>query len=86
MWFERFTIIVSGLYRDFLPSSWTAYHPTWVELGILFGSFGIFFTLFLAFCRVLPMIAMAEVKGVMANASHGHLPGSTDSNKGAAHV
>lgn len=72
MWFERYTIIVSGLYRDFLPSSWTTYTPTWVEIGIMIGSFGIFFTMFLLFCRVLPMIAMAEVKGVMYADSHAH--------------
>lgn len=79
MWFERFTIIVSSLYRDFLPSSWTSYHPTYVEFGIMIGSFGIFFTLFLLFCRVLPMIAMAEVKGVMHASSH------DDHGKGGAH-
>lgn len=84
MWFERFTIIVSSLYRDFLPSSWTTYRPSFVEIGIMLGSFGIFFTLFLLFCRVLPMIAMAEVKGVMHAESHGHGPGH-DANKGGAH-
>jgi hypothetical protein len=29
------------------------------------GSFGLFFTLFLLFCRFLPMVAMAEVKSVL---------------------
>ena len=29
MWFERFVIIVSSLYRDYLPSSWSVYYrPT----------------------------------------------------------
>ena len=32
---------------------------------MLIGSFGLFFTLFLLFCRFLPMVAMAEVKSVM---------------------
>ncbi|MCC7408242.1 MAG: hypothetical protein IT442_09230, partial [Phycisphaeraceae bacterium] len=73
MWFERFVIIVSSLHRDFLPSSWAMYYPTWVDLGMLAGSFGLFFTLFLLFCRFLPMVAMAELKTVMpqAHASHG---------------
>jgi Ni/Fe-hydrogenase subunit HybB-like protein len=65
MWFERFIIIVASLERDFLPSSWADYAPTWVEVATLVGSFGLFFTCFLLFCRFLPMIAMAEVKGVL---------------------
>jgi molybdopterin-containing oxidoreductase family membrane subunit len=65
MWFERFVIIVSSLSRDYLPSSWGYFTPTWVDLGMLVGSFGLFFTLFLLFCRYLPMVAMAEVKAVL---------------------
>ncbi len=68
MWFERFVIVVSSLANDFLPSSWDYFTPTWVDLGMLAGSFGIFFTLFLLFCRYLPMIAMAEVKRTMPQA------------------
>ena len=65
MWFERFVIIVTSLSRDFLPSSWSSYAPTSIEVATLLGSFGLFFTCFLLFCRFLPMIAMAEVKGVL---------------------
>jgi molybdopterin-containing oxidoreductase family membrane subunit len=65
MWFERFVIIVTSLERDFLPSSWADYAPTWVEVATLAGSFGLFFTCFLVFCRCLPVIAMAEVKGML---------------------
>jgi molybdopterin-containing oxidoreductase family membrane subunit len=65
MWFERFVIIVGSLGRDFLPSSWSDYVPTTVEVATLLGSFGLFFTCFLLFCRLLPVIAMAEVKGVL---------------------
>jgi Ni/Fe-hydrogenase subunit HybB-like protein len=65
MWFERFVIIVTSLHRDFLPSSWAMYTPTIIEVLTFTGSFGLFFTLFLLFCRFLPMIAMAEVKGVL---------------------
>jgi Ni/Fe-hydrogenase subunit HybB-like protein len=70
MWFERFVIIVSSLSRDFLPSSWSSYAPTLVEIATLAGSFGLFFTCFLIFCRFLPMIAIAEVKGVAGYARH----------------
>jgi molybdopterin-containing oxidoreductase family membrane subunit len=66
MWFERFVIITGALERDFLPSSWADYWPTSIELATLAGSFGLFFTCFLLFCRFLPMIAMAEIKGVLS--------------------
>ena len=65
MWMERFVIIVTSLERDFLPSTWSSYVPTLIELATLAGSFGLFFTCFLIFCRVLPVVAMAEVKGVL---------------------
>jgi molybdopterin-containing oxidoreductase family membrane subunit len=65
MWFERFVIIVTSLSRDFLPSNWFHYAPTRVEIATLLGSFGLFFTLFLLFCRFVPVIAVAEVKGVL---------------------
>ncbi len=65
MWFERFTIIVTSLHRDFLPSSWDYYIPTRYDWGITLGSFGFFFTFFLIFCRILPTIAMFEVKAIM---------------------
>ena len=65
MWFERFIIIVTSLHRDFLPSNWFWYAPTKVEVGTLLGTFGLFFTLFLLFCRFLPVIAVAEVKGTL---------------------
>jgi molybdopterin-containing oxidoreductase family membrane subunit len=72
MWFERFVITITSLHRDFLPSSWAMYKPTWVDLCMLAGSFGLFFTLFLLFCRFLPMVAMAEVKAVMPQAHPPH--------------
>ena len=65
MWFERFVIIVTSLHRDYLPSSWAGYAPTVVEVATFIGSLGLFFTCFLVFCRFVPVIAMAEVKGVL---------------------
>jgi len=62
MWFERFNIIASALAHQFDPGAWTYYSPSWVELGILFGSFGWFFTWFLLFAKVMPSVAIAEVK------------------------
>jgi molybdopterin-containing oxidoreductase family membrane subunit len=73
MWFERFVIIVTSLHRDFLPSSWGMYAPTWVDIAMFAGSFGLFFTLFLLFLKFLPVVAMAEVKTVLPEAHpHGH--------------
>lgn len=65
MWFERFVITVTSLSRDFLPSSWGYYSPTWVDVCTFIGSFGLFFTLFLLFLKFLPAIAISEVKAVM---------------------
>ncbi len=64
MYFERYVIIVTSLHRDFVPSSWRFYQPTWVDWGIFVGFAGFFFTFFLLFLRFLPAIAMGEVKGV----------------------
>lgn len=65
MWFERFVIIATTLARDYLPSSWSYYSPTWVEIGIFIGSIGLFFTLYLIFARVAPVVAIAEVKAIL---------------------
>jgi Ni/Fe-hydrogenase subunit HybB-like protein len=68
MWFERFVIVVTSLSRDFLPSSWGYYVPTFIDIGILVGSFGLFFTLILVFVRVLPVVSISEVKAVVEGA------------------
>ena len=70
MWFERFVIIVTSLHRDFLPSSWGYFQPTWVDIMTFAGTIGLFLTLFLLFARFLPMIAISEVKGVLAQEKH----------------
>jgi molybdopterin-containing oxidoreductase family membrane subunit len=70
MWFERFVIIVTSLHRDYLPSSWAHYAPTSIEIATLVGSFGLFLTCFLLFCRLVPVVAMAEVKGVLTTHRH----------------
>jgi molybdopterin-containing oxidoreductase family membrane subunit len=65
MWFERFVIVVTSLHRDYLPSSWSMYSPTIVEVGLFIFTLGVFFTLFLLFIRVFPVIAIAEIKSVL---------------------
>jgi len=64
MWFERYVIVVTSLHRDYLPSSWDLYILTPHEFGILLGSFGLFFTLFLLYARFFPAVAMAEIKTI----------------------
>ncbi len=65
MWFERFVIVVISLHRDYLPSAWDYYSPTFVDILTLLGSFGLFFTMFLLFLRFFPMVAVAEVKAIL---------------------
>lgn len=66
MWFERFVIIVTSIYRDFLPSSWTTYYsPTIWEIGFYLGTFGLFFTCYFLFAKFFPVIAVAEIKHIL---------------------
>ena len=65
MWFERFVIVVTSLHRDYLPSSWTMYKASLVEVGLYVFTLGLFFTLFLLFIRVFPVIAISEIKSVL---------------------
>jgi Ni/Fe-hydrogenase subunit HybB-like protein len=62
MWFERFIIIVTSLYRDDLPSSWHLYVPTRWDYAILFGSMGFFAFNYLIFARFFPIIAISEIE------------------------
>jgi molybdopterin-containing oxidoreductase family membrane subunit len=59
-------IIATSLTRDYLPTSWGYFHPTWVDICTFIGTIGLFLTLFLIFARFLPMIAISEVKGVLS--------------------
>jgi Ni/Fe-hydrogenase subunit HybB-like protein len=65
MWFERFVIIVTSLAKEYEPWQWSVYKPSWVEMGIMVGSFGWFFMWFLIFMRLLPAVSVAELKEVL---------------------
>jgi Ni/Fe-hydrogenase subunit HybB-like protein len=69
MWFERFVIIVTSLHRDFLPSSWAMFYPTWADVGVYLFTFGLFFTLFFLFAKFFPVINMFEVKSILKQSS-----------------
>jgi molybdopterin-containing oxidoreductase family membrane subunit len=62
MWLERFVIIVVSLHRDYLPSSWKMYYPTFWDWSLLFGSVGLFLTLLFIFLRLLPVISIFELR------------------------
>ncbi|MEO1435095.1 MAG: NrfD/PsrC family molybdoenzyme membrane anchor subunit [Bacteroidota bacterium] len=73
MWFERFVIIATTLARDYLPSSWSYYVPTWVEVGVYLFTFGLFGSLFLLFTRLAPVVAIAEVKHILKSSGDQYL-------------
>jgi len=71
MWLERFVIVVTTLHRDFLPSSWGMYYPTRWDWFTYVGTIGLFFTLMFLFVRFLPVIAIAEMRGLVPAAAGG---------------
>lgn len=64
MWLERFVIVVSSLERDYLPSAWSDYHPTFWDWATYFGTIGLFLTLMILFIRVLPAFSMTELRAL----------------------
>jgi molybdopterin-containing oxidoreductase family membrane subunit len=85
MWLERFIIIVSSIHRDFLPSSWGMFYPTYVDIFTFTGTFGVFFLAYLIFIRFLPVIAIAEVRSVLPEANPHDPPFVEDTRPGATH-
>jgi Ni/Fe-hydrogenase subunit HybB-like protein len=65
MWLERFVIVVTSLHRDFLTSSWGMYLPTFWDWSTFIGTIGLFLTLLFLFLRFLPMISIAEMRGIL---------------------
>jgi Ni/Fe-hydrogenase subunit HybB-like protein len=76
MWLERFVIVIVSLHRDFMPSSWGMYYPTFWDFAVLGGTIGLFFTLLFLFIRFLPMISMTEVRDLIAEDELEHKPRS----------
>ena len=75
MWFERFVIIVTSLHRDYLPSSWSYFHPTWVDIGVFIGTIGIFFVFYLLFSRYFPVLPIAELKTILKSSGKNYKEG-----------
>jgi molybdopterin-containing oxidoreductase family membrane subunit len=68
MWLERFVIIVTSLHRDFLPSSWGMYSPTFFDYSGFIGTLGLFATLLFLFVRFLPAISIFEMRTILPGA------------------
>jgi molybdopterin-containing oxidoreductase family membrane subunit len=68
MWLERFVIVVTSLHRDFLPSAWGMYSPTFWDWATFAGSIGLFLALLFLFLRFLPMISIAEMRAILPEA------------------
>ena len=68
MWLERFIIVPVSLSRDFLPSSWGMYYPTFWDWSTFFGTMGLFVSLLFLFVRVLPMISIFEMRTMVPEA------------------
>ncbi len=68
MWLERFVIIVTSLHRDFLPSSWAMYEPTFWDFSMFTGTIGLFFALLFLFIRFLPVISIFEMRTILPEA------------------
>ena len=70
MWLERYMILVTSLYRDFLVSSWGAYTPSFWEWATYFGTIGLFMVPFLLIIRLFPVISIFETKEVLHREQH----------------
>jgi molybdopterin-containing oxidoreductase family membrane subunit len=62
MWYERYMLLMTALYRDYLVSSWGEYHASLWEWLLFAGMIGVFLAPFLLFVRFLPVISAFEVK------------------------
>ena len=82
MWFERFVIIVTSIYRDYLPSSWSTYYsPSIWEIGFYLGTFGLFFTCFFLFSKFFPVIAVAEIKAILKTSGENYKAKMSETEK-----
>jgi Ni/Fe-hydrogenase subunit HybB-like protein len=70
MWLERFVIVVISLTRDFMPSAWGRYSPTFWDYATFVGTLGLFTMLFYLFVRGLPAIAISEMRELVEHESH----------------
>jgi molybdopterin-containing oxidoreductase family membrane subunit len=70
MWLERFIIVITSLHRDFLPSSWGMYYPTFWDWSLFIGTIGLFAALLFVFIRLMPMISISEMRELVHEREH----------------
>src|SRR5690554_6664667 len=75
MWFERFVIIGTTLHRDYLPSSWSMFYPTHIDIGIFVGTIGLFFEFFLLFTRYFSVLSLNEIKSILKSSGQSYKDG-----------
>lgn len=66
MWLERFVIVAGTMSRSFMSASWSTYMPSWVDVAMFAGTFGLFFGAILLFIRLFPCVSIAEVCALRA--------------------
>jgi molybdopterin-containing oxidoreductase family membrane subunit len=66
MWLERYMLLVTTLYRDYLVSSWHDYVASFWEWSLFAGMLGVFLAPFLLFVRFLPVISAFEIKEALS--------------------
>ena len=71
MWLERFVIVITSLHRDFLPSSWGMYYPTFWDWSTYIGTIGVFLFLLFLFIRFLPVISIFEMRELLHKSEEG---------------
>lgn len=74
MWLERFIIVSVSLHRDYLPSTWAMYYPTFWDWSLYAGTFGLFLTLLFLFFRLLPALSMAELRELVVESNQERSP------------
>ena len=78
MWSERFMLIITSLHRDFLPSSWRVYTPSWIDWTILAGTCSFF---------LLPLPALSPVRPVHPDLrAEGNAPRALAASRGPSRL
>nr|WP_263429271.1 NrfD/PsrC family molybdoenzyme membrane anchor subunit [Nannocystis pusilla] len=67
MWLERWLIVISSLEHGLLPTTGGAYFPTFWDWLTLAGTLGFFAFFMLLFIRYVPVIAMSELRELVAH-------------------
>ncbi|MHB0977240.1 MAG: NrfD/PsrC family molybdoenzyme membrane anchor subunit [Candidatus Aquicultorales bacterium] len=65
MYFERYLMVIPGQAIGPLPSTWTSYVPTWVEMALIGWYISVFIFIFLIFVKIVPSVSIFEVKEVL---------------------